>query len=158
MITPRLVLVNVQVTVSPGCRLMALTGLPSEQVALVRVQSVTAPSETEYVPWTRAPESFGAVASASWKVCPPLYDGVNVNSCGSPARHRRLVDDDVAALDVREGAGDGLAGLEADRLDRAAVGAGGGGQIPTGLGQLGDRVGAGLEVAGVIRGLARLSG
>ena len=47
MIVPRLVLVNVQVIVSPGCRLMAVTGLPSEHVALVRSHPVSGSSLTE---------------------------------------------------------------------------------------------------------------
>jgi hypothetical protein len=37
-IWPRFVFVNVQVTVSPAARLIAPTGLPSEQVAPVRSQ------------------------------------------------------------------------------------------------------------------------
>ena len=49
-ISPRLVLVKVQVTVSPALNTTAPIGLPSEQVAEVCVQPDTASSETAYVP------------------------------------------------------------------------------------------------------------
>src|SRR4029077_1549598 len=55
--------------------------------------------------------------------------------CARAADHH-LLDDDRGLLDVRERAGDGLTGLEADRLDRAVVVAGCRVQVPTGLGQL----------------------
>ncbi len=47
---PFCVFTNVHVTVSPADTTIAFIGLLSEQVALVWVQPVTAPSETEYVP------------------------------------------------------------------------------------------------------------
>ena len=46
-IEPRWVFVNVQVTVSPAARAMALTGLLSEQMALVRSQPAGTVSATE---------------------------------------------------------------------------------------------------------------
>src|SRR5678809_1018930 len=49
LIAPRLVLTNVHVTDSPGLTTIALTGLPSEQVALVRSQPLTAPSELSLI-------------------------------------------------------------------------------------------------------------
>jgi len=36
------------------------------------------------LPGLRSPLSFAGSWSASWNVVPPLYDGVNVNFCGSP--------------------------------------------------------------------------
>src|SRR5438045_2512203 len=58
------VLVNVQVTVSPEERLMALIGLPSEQIALVGVHPACALSVMEYVP-AASELLFGVVPSAS---------------------------------------------------------------------------------------------
>src|SRR4051794_8435884 len=73
---PRLVLVKVQVTVSPAPRMIPLTGLPSVHEVPVRSQPARANSATEYVPGTRAPESFGVAASVSEKFV-PLYEGSN---------------------------------------------------------------------------------
>src|SRR4051812_50206920 len=67
MIVPRLVLVKVQVTVSPAPSTIAVTGLPSVHEVPVRSQPARASSATEYVPGTRAPESFGVAASVSEK-------------------------------------------------------------------------------------------
>src|SRR3954453_4489790 len=81
---PRLVLVKVQVTVSPAPRTIPLTGLPSVHEVPVRSQPARASSATEYVPGTRAPESFGVAASVSEKFV-PLYDGSNSKLSGAPA-------------------------------------------------------------------------
>ena len=69
---PALVLVNVQVTVSPAWRVMFDGVLSPLQMTLVRLQPATGPSDTEYVPGTSAPLSFGVVASARLNVWPPL--------------------------------------------------------------------------------------
>src|SRR5262245_61833418 len=50
VIMPRLALVKVQVTVSPALRSMALTGLPSEQVAPVKSQPTGTVSLTLFSP------------------------------------------------------------------------------------------------------------
>src|SRR3954469_11345793 len=81
---PLLVLVKVQVTVSPAPRTMPLTGLPSVHEVPVRSQPARASSATEYVPGTRAPESFGVAASVSEKFV-PLYEGSNSKLSGAPA-------------------------------------------------------------------------
>src|SRR3954462_4143361 len=84
MIVPRLVLVKVQVTVSPAPRTTPLTGLPSVHEVPVRSHPARASSATEYVPGTRAPESFGVAASVSEKFV-PLYEGSNSKLSGAPA-------------------------------------------------------------------------
>src|SRR6185369_3187265 len=89
MMCPRLVFTNVQVTVSPGLTTIALTGLPSEQVALVRSQPLTAPSETANVPgrtWeSRVLDKVGSASSSNANVAgfplPKLL--VKVKSCAS---------------------------------------------------------------------------
>src|SRR3970040_93051 len=85
---PRLVFVNVQVTVSPAARSIELGGEPSEHVALVRSQPAgTVVSEAAYVPGLTRPESCGVAASVRlkpWLIWsgPPL--SVNGKLCGSP--------------------------------------------------------------------------
>src|SRR4029453_15282631 len=54
----RCLLLNVQVTVSPAWRLIALTGLLSSHVADVRPQPAFALPETEKAPGVRGPLSF----------------------------------------------------------------------------------------------------
>src|SRR3954464_11733665 len=81
---PRLVFVKVQVTVSPAPRTIPLTGLPSVHEVPVRSQPARASSATEYVPGTRAPESFGVAASVSEKFV-PLYEGSKSKLSGAPA-------------------------------------------------------------------------
>ena len=70
VISPSLVLVKVQVTVSSASRTMLLGSLPSSQAALVSVQPAGTASLTEYVSGERGPLSLGGAASVRLKALP----------------------------------------------------------------------------------------
>ncbi len=132
---PRLVLVNVQVTVSPGWRLSAVTGPPSEQLVSVRSHPVTAVAGAPWahafdcsaVVWRRAVGQLEALVD---RVRPPVR--LTLNSWRSPLATRRghLVGDHVTPLDVGEGAGDAPARREGDLSRGVAARTGSAGLVP----------------------------
>ena len=125
------------------------TGLPSSQVALGEVPAgrhglgdrVAGPAGTS-LNVLRVRRASGSRSSSSEKLAgdrPP--PAVNEKSCGSSGT-ASLRHDDLPALAVREGAGDGLAGGDVDVRHRAAVVAGRGGLVPAAGHGLGERVAA----------------